>query len=190
VSRADEIVQQFDQKLAASGILIATKEAALNERLAKAQAAFENEVRGARDSAINAQRDAMASLNTELRSIIDQVERPKNDSAAQIEKAAKAVNGTRDDAVKSSESRTKEKLIPDLDEVGVSAIAALNGEGDTQRGRIVNEAQRIITSLKEPSIRNVLGRAFWLLVVSVAVSVLSLFVALVAWRKSLWLRSG
>jgi len=176
VSRADEVVQQFDKQLAASGILISTKEAALNERLAKAQTTLENEVESARKVAVNAQRDAMASLNTTLQGKIDQVERAKVDANGRIEKVLADVERSKNDATKGIEDRVKD--------AGAAGSKALERERENQQGLLVKRAGEIIADLKEPSIRNVLGRAFWVAVGSLALSVASIVVALVAWWRS------
>jgi hypothetical protein len=155
VKRADEIVSEFQQRLAKADQDLAKDERESNARLS---ASADN----ALSKLSQLQNDSMKGLNADLQRRIADVETAKQDAVADIDKAAKRVN---DQATLAA---------PDIERAKKLAIDALNDERERQLKAYREKAGEIIANLREPSIRNVLNQSFWLMVVSMVLSVASL----------------
>jgi hypothetical protein len=62
-------------------------------------------------------------------------------------------------------------------------ITSRNGSAKWKRADLRVKGARIVDELKDPTIRNVLGRSFWLLITCFVFSFLSMVFAVLAWRR-------
>lgn len=155
VKRADQVVSDFQNRLARADQELGKDERESNARLNAS-------VDGAVAKISQLQSDNMRGLNAELQKRVTEVEAAKKDAVGSMGKSAQSV---KDQAVLAG---------PDIGHAKQIAIDAIDAERDTQVNAYRKNAGKIIADLREPTIRNVLGKAFWLMIATMVIAVLSL----------------
>jgi hypothetical protein len=183
VRRADQVVQEFNKQLADSAMLIANKDAELKQRLTVAQAQLLGEVDRAREAAQLAQRNTIAALNQELSKRVKDVDDSRDKAMKTIETRATEVDAARRDAVTRIDKTTAQMVDTDVKRTAAIAVKTLETERDNQLDSLRTKAARIIEEMKQPTVRAVLGRAFWAMIGAAVLSGVALVVAIVALVK-------
>jgi hypothetical protein len=155
VKRADQVVSDFQNRLAK-----ADQDLSRDERESYAR------LNASADSAVTRltqlQSDSMKGMNSELQRRITEVDSAKKDALQRMDKSTQTV---KDQGVLAT---------PDIDHAKQIAINDINAERDKQVAAYRASASKLIADLREPTIRNVMGKAFWLMIATMVISLLSL----------------
>jgi predicted HTH domain antitoxin len=155
VKRADQVVTDFQNRLAKADQDLTRDE---RDSYARLNASADNAV----TKISQLQSDSMKGMNAELQKRIIEVDSAKKDALHTIDKSTQ---GVKDQAVLAT---------PDIEHAKQIAINDINAEREKQLAAYRASASKIIADLREPTIRNVMGKAFWLMIATMIISLLSL----------------
>jgi len=154
VKQADAVVDAFRLKLSEADSKVASQEKNIDDRFRAANEDLAKRIEKAQEAERDAQANAMNALNKNLSDRVKEVEASKESAKAEINISAK------------------------------NATGVLDAERDQQKAEVHAKAEQIVRELREPTVHTVLGRAFYLMLVTMSFSLLSLVIACVAWSKA------
>jgi hypothetical protein len=155
VKRADQVVSDFQNRLAKADQDLARDE---RESYARLNASAD----GAVSRLTQLQSDSMKGMNAELQRRITEVDVAKKDALQHMDKSTQSV---KDQAVLAN---------PDIERAKQIAINAINVEREKQLTAYRENASKIIADLRQPTIKNVIGKALWLMIATMVIALLSL----------------
>lgn len=190
VTQADVILKQFDKQLADARNDMAKDEADIKDRLRAARKSFEDEIDKSEQSLAQAQKDSLAALDKNLQQQVTQVEHKKNQATGQISALTTDFENDKKNAGVAL-AKEVETIKPDLQVSAAKALKAMSEEHANQVTALKHKADTALASLTEPAIGAVIGKAYWFMVTSFFLSILSIAGMLWArpWRMTGIIRS-